>query len=187
MRTIPFFKYHPDPIGTRVFERLNAPCDCCGEESEWLYTPAVYAEAVVDALCPWCIASGKAFEKFGAVFTPIVGGSGEPGNSPWPSVPDDVRDEIQHRTPGIAGHQEEKWWAHCNDGGEFLGYVGDLPKEIFASPAAGRFVALMKQVLGASDEEWEALISTPDRTHSVTIYVFRCLHCGELGGYGDCS
>jgi uncharacterized protein CbrC (UPF0167 family) len=185
MTALPSFKYHPDPIATKVFERLNEPCDCCGEVSEYLYTPAVYSSHIIDGLCPWCIASGKAHEKFEAIFTPNVGEADTPLVEPWAEVPAEVRSEIEYRTPGFAGYQEQRWWTHCADGAAFIGYVGDLPKEIFLQPQAARFVKEMKKLHQLSDEDWQWFIGTPDKEHSITFYVFRCLHCGEVGGYGD--
>jgi uncharacterized protein len=35
--------------------------------------------------------------------------------------------------------------------------------------------------------EWDELVSEMDRNGSVTASVFRCRHCGKLGGYWDCD
>lgn len=76
-KQLPYFKYHPDPIYTGVFEPLDEKCDCCGEISHYVYTPSVYSTHDIDALCPWCIASGKVKEKrdsgSGLVFCFLIG------------------------------------------------------------------------------------------------------------------
>ena len=36
-------------------------------------------------------------------------------------------------------------------------------------------------------EDWEDYFESLDAKSSPTAYVFRCLHCGALGGYCDCD
>jgi len=182
---LPKFKYHPDPVYTNVFEPLDEICDCCGEKSHYIYTPAIYSRHDIDSLCPWCIANGKAQKKYDAILNPNVAVADNDMVEPWCKIPSDVEEEITFRTPGFAGYQEEYWWSHCNDGAAFIGYVGDLDKNIFSSSKAKRFVEEMKRINELDDSEWEWLISTPDKEHSITFYVFKCIHCGEIGGYGD--
>ena len=184
-RQLPKFKYHPDPIYTGVFEPLDEKCDCCGEVSHYVYTPAAYSTHGIDPLCPWCIASGKEKEKFDAEFTPNVAVTDNDIVEPWCDIPEDAEEEIVYRTPGFAGYQEEHWWSHCNDDAAFIGYAGDLNKGIFNGLKANNFVNEMKTAYELTDEEREWFISTPDKEHSITFYVFKCLHCGEIGGYGD--
>lgn len=187
MRPLPEFKYHPDPIGTKVLEPSQEPCDCCGLPCEYTYTPSIYTTHRVDHLCPWCIANGEAFRKFDAVFTPSVAVADDPRVQPWCSVSPDIQHTVAHLTPGFAGYQEEHWWSHCNDAAQFIGYVGDLPREFFDSAFAKDFVAEMKELHELEADDWAWLVATPDREHATTFYVFRCLHCGKIGGYGDRS
>ena len=67
---LPFFKYHPDPLKTGSFQELDEPavCPCCGEKTPVIYTGPFYAIDEVDGLCPSCIASGAAAEKFDGAF-----------------------------------------------------------------------------------------------------------------------
>jgi uncharacterized protein CbrC (UPF0167 family) len=37
------------------------------------------------------------------------------------------------------------------------------------------------------DGEWERILRALDPNGRVVAYVFRCLHCGALGGYWDCD
>ena len=62
---LPFFKYHPDPLKTGSFQRVDEPavCPCCGEKTPVIYTGPFYAIDNVEGLCPGCIASGAAAEK----------------------------------------------------------------------------------------------------------------------------
>ena len=184
---LPYFKYHPDPISTGVFEPLNEKCDCCGQRTKYTYTPSVYSRHDINYLCPWCIANGTVKEKFNAQFTPNVASADNEEVLPWSKISKNVEDEIVYKTPGFVGSQEEHWWSHCNDGAAFLGYLGDIDKKIFAEPQAQEFIKEMKKVHEIDDDEWEWLINTPDEEHSTRFYIFRCLHCKRIGGYGDFS
>ena len=67
---IPTFKYHPDPLNTGAFEisEEGVVCDCCGKVTHIYYEAPFYAVDDIDYLCPACIASGKAAEKFDGSF-----------------------------------------------------------------------------------------------------------------------
>ncbi len=184
-KELPTFKYHPDPIATRVFEPLNQVCNCCEELSKYVYTPSIYTTHNIDFLCPWCIKSGKAYEKFEANFTPYLTTTFDSEYAPYTSVPDDVAFEILHKTPGFLGSNDEFWWVHCNDGAEFLGYLGDISPSLFSDENSKDFVTEMRERFEINDEEWNWLINTPDDMHSLRFYIFRCLHCGKIGGYGE--
>ncbi len=62
------FRYHPDPVGSGSVVPSDASCQCCDEARGFVYDGPVYSEEDVDAVCPWCIASGEAHEKFDATF-----------------------------------------------------------------------------------------------------------------------
>ena len=115
---IPVFKYHPDPFATGVFTELEEPaaCPCCGEETSVVYEGPFYCVDEVENLCPQCIASGAAAEKY----------DGEFQDSESTDEVDslDKLDELVHRTPGYCGWQQEYWRAHCGDFCAFLGYAG---------------------------------------------------------------
>ena len=63
---LPHFRYHPDPLATEAFQELGEPvrCPCCGEETSVVYRGPFYTIDEVNGLCPDCIASGAAAEKF---------------------------------------------------------------------------------------------------------------------------
>ena len=56
-RSLPVFKYHPQPLDTGVFsQRKTVTCACCEQLTDVYYTNPFYTTADVDTLCPWCIA-----------------------------------------------------------------------------------------------------------------------------------
>lgn len=186
--SLPEFRYHPDPLATGAFKPSDEPCACCNQVRGYLYG------YLAGDVCPWCIASGEAHDKLGfeSVAADFVGASWhdglqQAGYPEWDAVPQRVAREVAHRTPGFSSHQDPWWWSHCNDAGAFIGFVGDLPRELFDGLLAERFVEEVKRAEDLTDEDWEWHVSTPDALHHMSIYVFRCLHCRRLGGYADCS
>lgn len=177
--TLPKFEYHPDPIGTGSVIPSGAVCDCCGQARGFIYDGLVHAERELEAVCPWCIASGAAHAKLGASFTDeaAIGGHGK-----WDKVPEAVIEAVAYRTPGYTGWQGEQWWTHCGDAGEFLGRFGTQELEALGPEA----VAAIKDTAGLEGEELDLLMSTLDKDGSPTAYIFRCRHCGKLGGDWDC-
>src|SRR5580700_10471789 len=118
MPDLPTFRYHPDPIATDSVQTSNDPCDVCGLDRGLMYSGPVYSAAADEpTICPWCIADGSAARTFQAEFTDV--GSGVPEQ-----VPNEVIDEILHRTPGFFGWQQEHWLYHCDDAASFMGRVG---------------------------------------------------------------
>lgn len=89
---LPRFPYHPDPVGTGSVTTSDAPCACCGQERGWVYTGPVHAADAPDSgICPYCIAFGKAAERYDATFTDAIEGD----------VPKDVVTAILRHTPGF--------------------------------------------------------------------------------------
>ena len=177
---LPRFTYHPDPVGTGSIEPSAAECRCCGQARGYIYTGPVYAEEELDrAFCPWCIADGSAAERFGAEFTDPAGVA----SGLWVPVPDEVVDEVCHRTPGFEGWQTERWWTHCRDAGEFLGRAG-------RDDLVGRWAGALEEIRAdteVGDDDWEMIFESLEVDGDATAYVFRCRHCGKLGGYADWS
>ena len=44
-------------------------------------------------------------------------------------------EEVAYRTPGFSGWQQERWWTHCGDAGQFLGRAGRKELEAFGPEA----------------------------------------------------
>jgi uncharacterized protein len=181
MAPLPVFKYHPDPIATGSVVESSNSCRRCGQQRGYIYAGPVFSDVELDeAICPWCIADGSAAREFDAEFTD-AGGVGAYGS--WDEVPAEVVEEVSRRTPGFNGWQQERWWTHCGDAAEFLGRAGQ--KELETSWASA--VPAIQVDAEMDDENWREYFALLDANGSPTGYVFRCRHCGQLGGYSDCD
>lgn len=180
--SLPTFKYHPDPLATGSVVASDVECACCGQARGHVYAGPVYAEGDYEnRICPWCIADGSAHRRLGASFTDeeAVGGYGD-----WPAVSEAVVEEVAYRTPGFSGWQQENWWTHCGDAGEYLGRAGKLDLKTRWPQA----IESIRQSAGLEDGTgWAGFFDALDKDGSPTAYVFRCRHCGALGGYQDCD
>lgn len=180
---LPTFVYHPDPIATGSIIPSTVTCLACGQERGYIYTGPVYAiDDLDDALCPWCIADGTAHARFDATFTgeEVIGGAGN-GYTVWELVPDKVIAAVAERTPGFASWQGGRWFTHCGDAAALIAIAGH--DELAAlGPEA---VAAIREDCGYEGDEWEDYFAALDRDYGPTAYIFRCLHCGQLGGYSD--
>lgn len=172
---IPTFKYHPNPLNTGAFEisEEGVVCDCCGKVTHIYYEGPFYAVDDIDYLCPACIASGKAAEKFDGSFQDDY------------SVEDGVEDaekldELIHRTPGYCGWQQEYWRAHCGDFCAYLGRVGAMELQA---------LDVMDEVLDDPmwDDEQKEMIQNSVNGGHLQCYLFQCLHCGRHLVWMDCD
>ncbi|MDB5804696.1 MAG: hypothetical protein JWN73_2018 [Betaproteobacteria bacterium] len=175
---LPWFKYHPDPIATGSVVKSAAACACCGHVRGYAYVGPVYSEEEYEAICPWCIADGRANDQLGASFSDEVGGYGD-----WEEVPERVSLEVTQRTPGFCSWQQARWWTHCGDAGEFLGAAG---KAELLGMGEKAVAAIRAAANVANDEEWVEFFRALDRDHGPTAYLFRCRQCKGFGGYWDC-
>jgi uncharacterized protein len=177
----PSFRYHPDPIATGSVRPSDAACRACGRARGLIYTGPVYGgeEDYDEAICPWAIADGTAYDGLDVRFADPrgVGGYGE-----WERVTATVAEEVAYRTPCFIGWQQKRWFTHCGDSAEFLGVAGRPGLEAFGAEA----IATIRQECGYEGKEWNSYFRALDRDHGPTPYVFRFRHCGKLGGYSDC-
>lgn len=179
---LPVFKYHPDPVATGSVAASKLKCVCCGKARGFIYTGPVYAiEDYNEKICPWCIADGSAHEKFDASFTDDAGVG---GGGTWDEVSEEVIEEVAFRTPGFSGWQQEQWWTHCGDAGQFLGRAGHKELTKFGAQAID---AIRESTAIDDEDEWNEFFSALDKEGSPTAYIFRCAKCGRLGGYQDCD
>jgi uncharacterized protein len=180
---IPQFKYHPDPLNTGSIIQSENECVCCNGQRGFIYTGPVYCpEEYADCICPWCIADGSAHEQLEAEFHDSAGIPGW-AFSDAPSVSTEIIAEISQRTPGFSGWQQEQWMTCCDDGAAYLGRAGF--KELKERwPEA---IDAIKNSAGLDGKDWDDFSCQLSRDRSPTAYVFRCLHCGKLGGYQDCD
>lgn len=176
--SLPNFVYHPDPLGTGSIAASPERCDCCGQSRGYKYESTPASDQDLEVICPWCIADGSAHAKFNAEFTDRAA-IGDYGT--WGTVPDNVADEIAHRTPGFSAWQQERWWICCGDGAGFLGPAGKSELLEYGDAA----VAAIRQESGFDADEWSGYFDALNKDHGPTAYIFRCRHCGKLGGYSD--
>lgn len=173
---LPTFLYHPDPLATGSILPSEAECVCCSRARGFVYGGPVYAEADVSrvSLCPWCIADGRAAERFDAMFTDLDGS--EP-------ISDEAAALISRRTPGFSAWQQERWLVHCGDGAMFLGPVGAA--ELVGNEAALDILRAQMAEGRWSAEQVEGYLSALDRDGQPTAYLFSCRHCGAYSTYSD--
>ncbi len=176
---LPTFKYHPDPVGTGSVVAAQVVCESCGKARGYVYLGPVYGYEDLECVCPWCIADGSAHEKLGVSFMDEagIGGEGE-----WEEVTEGVVEEVAYRTPGFTGWQQEKWWTHCGDAAAFLGRVGGEELRAMGSQAE---TAIRQSANLPVGMEWEHLRASLHKEGSPTAYLFRCVRCGQYGGYYD--
>lgn len=177
---LPVFKYHPDPIETGCVIESDNECVVCKKERGFIYIGPVFSEEEYeDCICPWCIADGTAAAMLEATFVDDAG-VGAVGEC---EVSDDVIQEVTCRTPSFIGWQQEQWWTHCEDAGQFIGRAGKAELQALG-PAA---VEAIKKAAEDTNLDGDELIESLQKDGSSTAYMFRCLHCDAIGGYWDCD
>ena len=178
LKSLPHFRYHPDPFKTGVFkDYASVVCECCEQATDVYYCGSVYSVEDVNYLCPHCIASGAAAAKFDASFIQDA--------DPLPPGVADAKsktEELFKRTPGYFSWQGEHWLACCDDYCEFLGDVGTkelqemgIADEVFADYA-------LREEFAVEDVR-DYLVAGGDMAG----YLFRCTHCGKYQIYVDAS
>ncbi|KUN72026.1 hypothetical protein AQJ54_01485 [Streptomyces griseorubiginosus] len=166
---LPAFPYHPSPVATGSVTASDAPCVCCGQERGWVYTGPVHAiDAPDSGICPYCIAFGKAAERYDATFADGIEGD----------VSEEVVEAVLRRTPGFVAWQSPYWLTHCGDGAAFLGRAG--AKELEKHPeAVDRLRAEWP------DDRFDDFLAALDEDGGPTAYLFRCRHCATHLAYAD--
>ena len=168
-KEVPYFKYHPNPVETGAFKTdKTVLCDCCGKETSIYCSQACYSEAMIEHLCPWCIADGGAAEKFNCEFLDpayIEDDTDQPLN-------DEAVEEVAERTPGYASWQEEVWLTHCGDLCAFISRVNWKDVEDRLDDFANLEDDCKKMGISRADLEKYLRGGSDCRG-----YLFRCLHC----------
>jgi len=173
---LPTFRYFPDPVGQGVIKRSDKVCIVCEQARGYIYTCHAYArKEYIECICPWCIADGSAHRKLNVSFNDLIGDE-------WQNVPQAIVDEITFRTPGFFGWQQERWFAHCDDGAAFLGRMGYAELKQRGKAAVN---AIRDSTGLLDDDAWEDFFEVLDKDGAPTAYLFRCPHCGEYLGYTD--
>ncbi|MFF7931211.1 CbrC family protein [Streptomyces sp. NPDC007940] len=166
---LPRFPYHPNPVATGSVTPSDAPCVCCGQERGWVYTGPVHAADAPDSgICPYCIAFGKAAERYDATFTEGI-------ENIEGDVPEDVVAAILRRTPGFPARQSPTWLTHCGDGAEFLGPAG--ARELEKHPDAVDDLRRRCAEWTWPPHQVEGFLASLDKAGRPTAYLFRCRLC----------
>lgn len=167
---LPYFRYHPDPIGTGAIVASDMVCICCDRARGFIYVGPVYSTKDLDeSLCPWCIADGSAATKLDASFA-----------DSYPlhraGIPKEVIEEVNLRTPGYVSWQQEHWLSHCNDACEFHGdaTVADVGT---ASPATKQ---TWLEVYEQDEAGWKSATEGYRPGGDSALYKFICRHCGQV-------
>ena len=170
---LPTFTYYPDPIGGSVVES-DEECAACSQCRGYISTSVLYAENVPDEarFCPWCIADGLATSRFGGTFNELAEGA-----------PEDVRAEVEQRTPNFLTWQDWSWPVHCRDACVYLGTP--RPGALREYPDACDGIARELRSLGWGDSHISELIDGFDPDGSAVAYLFRCRHCDRHVGVWD--
>jgi len=169
-KELPKFRFHPDPIRTEAFKENmdHVECSVCNKQEEYIYTQSFYSMAEVNGICPWCIASGQAAEKFDGTFQ-----DGAIGPGIESEISEDELDELIHRTPGYVSWQGERWLVHCGLPCAFVGYV--LWDEI--KDHLDRFIDLEEDSQTAHGFGVSDLPEYLVKDGHCQGYLFECIHC----------
>ena len=166
---LPQFKYHPNPLKTGAICKSENKCVCCGRKRGYIYCASVYGEQDLDdCLCPWCIAYGKAAEKFDCSFIddyPLY----------QAGIEERIIYEISKKTPGYHSWQQECWLTHCQDACEFH---GDATREEVREFLSQDYTLFGAEELDESDIS--QILSYYQPGGNPAIYKFICRHCGQI-------
>jgi len=172
---LPKFKYHPEPIKTCAFKTDKVVvCECCNKKTDVYYSNPFFSEDEIEFLCPACIKSGEASEKFNGVFQDSFSCDEIEG--------DEKLKELCTRTPGYCGWQQEYWLAHCGDFCAFIGYVGW--KEIEQMETVSE---IEEDLLKNSDYLVADVKKHLAIDGNMQGYLFKCLICGTHRLHVDCD
>ena len=159
--------------------RSTEACEVCGKVNGFAYSGGFSGEPQTERICPWCIADGSAHQKFAVEFVD----RDSAGGGEWEQLSPEIADEVVFRTPGFCGWQQERWFAHCGDAAQFLGPMG---KEQLQTEGA-EAIEVIRSESGLGPQDWELFYKSLNAEHGpATAYLFKCRHCGKLGGYSDC-
>lgn len=174
--SLPRFKYHPDPLRTGAIEFDQTDCVCCGKMTEYVYMGPIYGEVdPCGAICPSCIAAGKAASKYNIQFS-------DPCELSKAGISKEIIDEVIHRTPGFNSCETDAWLSCCNEACEFICRADEkIIKEIY--PEALMYLTRVAQMEKAEFIEYVDALTLDEL--GPTAYIFRCLNCGRYLAYTD--
>ncbi|WP_418360248.1 CbrC family protein [Sphingobacterium detergens] len=178
---LPKFKYSPNAYKIDVFEDLEGKCSICEEQRSIRYTGSFYSRETPEYICPWCIADGKAAEKYDGEFNDYCGiedVSPDP-NDPKPNIAQELLFEITNRTPSYISWQQEAWLTHCNEPCAFIDYadvdtINPLLEELHDDIENNGYPP-------------EFIRTALSKEGSLVGYLFQCVKCGQYRLHVDCD
>lgn len=170
---LPKFKYSPNAYRLDLFENVEGVCSICNEKRQIKYISSFYSIENPEYICPWCIANGKASEKYNGDFNDYCGieGVSPDPKAPEPSIKKEHLIEITNRTPSYTSWQQEVWLTHCNEPCAFIGYADSKLIEPFLDE--------LKDDIENSGIPTEYITKGLTNDSDLGAYLFQCLECGK--------
>lgn len=177
---LPKFKYSPNAYKLDIFKTEDGICSVCNNKSNLKYTGSFYSIDEPEYICPWCIANGKAAEKYDGEFNDYCGietVSPDPNDTKC-SIPEELLLEVTNKTPSYNSCQQEEWLTHCNEPCAFLAYADGKRIE----PLIEELKEDIENNLGA---EIDYVTNNLTTDGSFVGYLFRCVKCGKHRLHAD--
>ena len=114
---LPNFPYHRDPIASGSIKCCNSICECCGVARGAIYDGVIYTKSNAESICPWCIATGAASEKFDAGF---IDYDFVDDNYKHVELPTIYHRMVGSLTIGFSVFNPVAWWVHCGEPAEYI-------------------------------------------------------------------
>ena len=167
MADLPIFKYQPNALKLEIIKKEKINCPVCEQEREYSYDGGIYAVEEVEFICPWCIADGKAAEKYDGEYI---------DSESCEEISDEEKlNELVTQTPNYVSWQQEVWLSHCNDYCSFEDYVGWKEIEHLKDNLSSD-IEKIKTEYGITQSEFEEYLVNEG---GIQGYLFKCLHCDQ--------
>lgn len=179
---LPKFKYSPNAYSIGIFEQEEGVCSVCNEKRQIKYTSSFYSVENPEYICPWCIANGKAAEKFNGEFNDYCGieGVSPNPNDSIPAIPKELLTEITDKTPSYTSWQQEVWLTHCNEPCTFIDYAD--------TETIKPYLEELKEDIDAINQNYGVnMMEYLTKDGGVVGYLFQCVKCGKHRLHIDCD
>lgn len=182
LKNLPHFTYSPNAYDLDLFEKTEGRCSVCEEERSLKYKSSFYSIDKPDYICPWCIANGKAAEKYNGSFNDYLGieGVSPDPNDPPPNIPEELLLAITDKTPSYLSCQQEQWLTHCQQPCAFIGYADTETIQ----PLLDELKEDIEQNIGIEPKFIKENLS---KDGHLIGYLFRCLKCNQHRLHADCT
>ncbi|WP_083891507.1 CbrC family protein [Fibrella aestuarina] len=178
---LPEFKYSPNAYKIGVFENIAGTCSICNERRQIKYTSSFYSVDVPEYICPWCIESGKAAEKYSGKFNDYLGieGVSSDSNDLNYAIDEELLLEITNKTPSYVSWQQEVWLTHCDRPCAFIDYADTETIKLLSEE--------LNDDIGTSGYDPELIRVALSKDGSLVGYLFQCVKCGHHRLHIDCD